>query len=202
VVKNIVFDMGGVLVWFDYDRIMDAWNLEGEDRRLIRTEVFKSVEWTQLDRGTVSFEAAAKAMCARLPERLHQAAREISGGWYHRTFEGIPGMPELLQDLREQGYALYILSNANEEFNDLRCDIPGIEYMTGTFASAYCHLLKPEHEIYEKFLKTFDLKAEECCFIDDNPNNVEAAIRCGWKGVVGYQDAERLRRDLQAVLAQ
>lgn len=201
-VKNFVFDMGGVLVYFEQDRIMNAWGLQGEDRVRIRTEVFRSVEWIMLDRGTITFEAAAEAMCARLPEHLHQAAREISSGWYDRALEPIPGMKELLGELKAKGYDLYILSNANADFDAYIGRVPGKEYMTGTFASAHYKLLKPEHEIYETFLKTFGLKAEECCFIDDNANNVEAAIRCGWKGVVGYQNAERLRRELQAAAAE
>ena len=52
-IKNIVFDMGNVLVRFDPELFMDRYSLTGEDRRLIRNEVFRSVEWTMLDRGVI-----------------------------------------------------------------------------------------------------------------------------------------------------
>ena len=55
-IKNIVFDMGNVLVRFDPELFMDRYSLTGEDRKLIRNEVFRSVEWTMLDRGVIDEE--------------------------------------------------------------------------------------------------------------------------------------------------
>ena len=76
-IKNIVFDMGNVLVWFDPELFMDRYSLTGEDRRLIRNEVFRSVEWTMLDRGVIDEEIAERRILPRLPERLHDAARGL-----------------------------------------------------------------------------------------------------------------------------
>lgn len=60
-IKNIVFDMGNVLVRFDPELFMDRYSLTGEDRRLIRNEVFRSVEWTMLDRGVIDEEICRTA---------------------------------------------------------------------------------------------------------------------------------------------
>ena len=73
-IKNIVFDMGNVLVRFDPELFMDRYSLTGEDRKLIRNEVFRSVEWTMLDRGVIDEEIAEQRILPRLPERLHDAA--------------------------------------------------------------------------------------------------------------------------------
>lgn len=56
--KNIVFDMGNVLVRFDPELFMNRYSLTGEDRKLIRNEVFRSVEWIMLDRGVIDEEIA------------------------------------------------------------------------------------------------------------------------------------------------
>ena len=80
-IKNIVFDMGNVLVRFDPELFMDRYSLTGEDRKLIRNEVFRSVEWTMLDRGVIDEEIAEQHILPRLPERLHDAARGLIEKW-------------------------------------------------------------------------------------------------------------------------
>ena len=67
-IENIVFDMGNVLVRFDPELFMDRYSLTGEDRKLIRNEVFRSVEWTMLDRGVIDEEIAEQRILPRLPD--------------------------------------------------------------------------------------------------------------------------------------
>lgn len=76
-IKNIVFDMGNVLIRFDPELFMDRYSLTGEDRKLIRNEVFRSVEWIMLDRGVIDEEIAEQRILPLLPERLHGAARGL-----------------------------------------------------------------------------------------------------------------------------
>lgn len=76
-IKNIIFDMGNVLVRFDPELFMDRYSLTGEDRKLIRNEVFRSVEWTMLDRGVIDEEIAEQRILSCLPERLHDAASDF-----------------------------------------------------------------------------------------------------------------------------
>ena len=57
------------------------YSLIDEDRRLIRNEVFRSVEWTMLDRGVIDEEIAEQRILPRLPERLHDAARGLIETW-------------------------------------------------------------------------------------------------------------------------
>ena len=67
-IKNIVFDMGNVLVRFDPELFMDRYSLTGEDRKLIRNEVFRSVEWTMLDRGVIGASCpACRSICMMQP---------------------------------------------------------------------------------------------------------------------------------------
>lgn len=110
-IKNIVFDMGNVLVRFDPELFMDRYSLTGEDRKLIRNEVFRSVEWTMLDRGVIDEEIAEQRILPRLPERLHDAARGLIETW-DDPIVPVEGMLELLQALKAKGYRLYLLSNA------------------------------------------------------------------------------------------
>ena len=91
--------MGNVLVRFDPELFMDRYSLTGEDRKLIRNEVFRSVEWTMLDRGVIDEEIAEQRILPRLPERLHDAARGLIEKW-DDPIVPVEGMMELLQALK------------------------------------------------------------------------------------------------------
>ena len=81
-IRNIILDMGNVLIHWCPERFVERYGLSEEDRALVLQEVFTSVEWIQLDRGIISFEEGIGTMCRRLPERLHTAARELTLDWW------------------------------------------------------------------------------------------------------------------------
>lgn len=111
-IKNIIFDMGNVLLRFDLDSFLDRCKVEGPDRTLLKNKVFRSVEWVMLDRGTLTEEAAEQRILPRFPERLHQVAHKLITEW-DEPLVPVEGTVELLQTLKQNGYALYLLSNAS-----------------------------------------------------------------------------------------
>ena len=197
-IKHIVFDMGGVLINFDARRYTARFVPDPADCELIRLELFRSVEWIQMDRGAITDGEAAASVCARLPERLHQAVRDILDNW-HRDIPPLDGIYDLVEELKGRGYDIYLLSNTCTRFHSFRENIPALRFFDGEFISADCHLVKPEPGIYQQFLVKFALNGEECVFIDDVPLNVEGAVRCGIPGIVYHGDPLRLRRELRAL---
>lgn len=196
-IHNIVFDMGGVLIDFDVQRYTARFVPNPEDYELMRRELFRSVEWVKMDRGTITDEEVIAAVCARLPERLHQAVREILDNW-HQDIPPLNGVYELVRELKEEaGYSIYLLSNTCTRFHTFRQNIPALRFFDGEFVSCDFHLVKPEPGIYLRFLEYFHLRPEECVFIDDDPRNIEGAIRCGMGGVIYHGDAAELRRKLR-----
>ena len=77
-IRNIVFDMGNVLIRWCPEVFIDRLGIPEEDRPALLQEVFTSVDWMQLDRGIVTWQEAAARMCRRLPERLHIRAAASS----------------------------------------------------------------------------------------------------------------------------
>ena len=190
-IKNIVFDMGNVLVRFDPELFMDRYSLTGEDRKLIRNEVFRSVEWTMLDRGVIDEEIAEQRILPRLPERLHDAARGLIEKW-DDPIVPVEGMLELLQALKAKGYRLYLLSNAATRQPIYWARAEASKLMDGALISAEVKLLKPDPQIYRTFLRKFALRPEECVFIDDTPINVEGALYENMAGIVFNMDVAAL----------
>ena len=195
-IRNVVFDMGGVLIAWDPARIVARLGLSGEDAQLLLREVFQSVEWVSLDRGSLSEQAALERFYARLPRRLHEAAVRCVFWWKDELWP-VPGMAELIQELDGLGYGIYLLSNATSALNGYFRRIPGSEHFRGMLVSADWKLLKPQHEIYETFLSEQKLDPAECLFLDDYPPNIEGAGRCGMQGLVFYKDIALLRRRMR-----
>ena len=196
-IKNILFDMGQVLIRFDQQFFINRLGIEGEDVSLLMRELFRSVEWVQMDRGSLREEDAFRSISQRLPERLHDAAWKLICMW-DRPILPIEGMYELVEDLKNAGYGIYLLSNASVRQHDYWPRVPASQFFDGKLISADVHVIKPQPEIYRICLEKFGLKAEECFFIDDAPANIEGALCCGISGAVFLGDAALLRRQLRA----
>lgn len=195
--KNIVFDMGQVLIRWKPEYYLSMGDFSEEDRALFLREVFRSVEWVQLDRGSITLEEGAARMRSRLPEHLHEAVWDCGIDWYRWPMVPMPGMADLVRELKEKDCGIYLLSNCSIPLRENLHKIPGIEAFDGTFISSEHRLLKPQHEIFEKFFETFDLKPEECFFIDDAVTNIEGALECGMPGTVFRDDVTLLRKALK-----
>lgn len=196
-IQNVVFDMGNVLLYFDRDFFISRLGIEGKDRDLLKREVFLSLEWARMDRGSMTDEEAAESICKRLPVHLHDAAKKLVQMW-DRPILPVPGMYELIEELKGKGYGIYLLSNASYRQHDYWPRIPCSKFFDGTVISADEKLIKPQPEIYNLLLERFGLKAEECFFVDDLTTNVEGALWCGIPGMVFHNDVAELRRALQA----
>ncbi len=197
---NIVFDMGQVLMDFAPPKFIARLGYTGDDAEALRQEVFRGWEWVAFDRGALTGQDVVDSACARLPERLHQAAHDLVFHWWDEVIP-MPGARELVKELYEKGYDMYVLSNASQDFHRYFDKIPGSEYLPRErrFVSSDYRLLKPEHEIFERFLDRFGLDAASCVFIDDNAANAEAARQLGFQALVHRGDPARLRRELRAL---
>lgn len=195
-IKNIIFDMGQVLIRWTPKLLTERLALPEEDSVLLISEVFGGVEWTAMDRGRMSGEEGLASICRRLPERLHAAAHALVMDWWKAELVPVEGMAELIAELKGMGLKIYLLSNAASTLNIYFTRIPGAEHFSGKIVSADEKLLKPEHEIFELMYERFSLKPEECLFIDDSPANIDSAQCTGMDGIVFRGDVKRLRREL------
>ena len=195
-IRNIIFDMGGVLIQFDREYFIRRLGVAKEDERILMNEVFRSLEWAQLDRGTITQASAIANMCAWLPQRLHEAASMLVTRW-ERPIMPTEGMYELVAELKALGYGVYLLSNATLRLHEFWPDIPASRFFDGTLISADVKLVKPQPEIYTLLCNTFGLQPAECFMIDDMPMNIEGAYEAGLAGFVFHGEVLALRNALK-----
>ncbi len=201
-IRNIIFDMGNVLIYFDREVFLDRVGLtDPADRELLLREVYLSLEWSMMDRGSLTDEQAADIIAARVPARLGKTVHRLVNEW-DRPILPVPGMEDLVRELKENGYRIYLLSNASYHQHDYWPLVPGQELFDGTMVSADVHLVKPQPEIYELLSERFELNKQECVFIDDATPNAEGAYYVGMNAIVFHNDVMELRRKLRALGVQ
>ena len=192
-IKNIVFDLGNVLIKFDPAHFMRGYS--EEEKALYLAEIYQSENWLKMDRGELSEEELIELVCSRIPEQYHGGAVKLIQ-WYWQSIP-IEGMEQLAGELRKQGYGIYLLSNTSQAFYKYYRNLPVFQHFDDVFVSADHGLLKPEGEIFRLFCKNFGLEAEECVFIDDTAVNVESAAAEGFLAIHFKGDVEELRAALK-----
>ena len=196
-IKNVVFDMGGVLMDWDPVKISRALCPDPDDAALLAHAVFDSREWGWVDAGVIAPETVAWTAKLKLPERLHDLADVFALRWYE-AFDPLPEMGELVRELKAAGYGVYLLSNAGVTFAEYRDRIPAIDIMDGILVSCYERMVKPDEAIYQLFCERFGLEPASCLFVDDLLRNVVGAQRAGLQGYVYEGDVDALRRFIRA----
>lgn len=194
-IKNIVFDMGGVLVDFSPD-LMLSRHFPEELHEMIKKETFLSAEWKEMDRGTFEVEEAVEIMCSRLPAELRAEAAEMILN-HDAEMPPIEEMYSVVEALHTKGYPIYLLSNCPMWLYDFAEHIPVFRFFKGYIVSAEYKCIKPEEELYFKLFDKFNISPSECFFIDDSPKNIETALRLSMKGhCFADKDVEKLKAAL------
>lgn len=177
-IKNIAFDMGNVLMTFNGPYFATRFSDNDQDAALLQAAYFGRGEWALLDSGTIGYPTMLRIAEAHLPERLWPNLHDMAAHWA-RYSEPIPEVNDLARRLYEQGYNLYLLSNAGTRIDEQLDHCPAYPLMKGRVVSAEEKLMKPDPAIYELLCKRYGLVPAECLFVDDNADNCVGAMVAG-----------------------
>ena len=198
-IKNVVFDVGQVLVTFDPPKYLKGLGYDETVREVLMQAMFDDPLWGELDRSIYTKEELEEKFVANAPnyeKEIREVFREIEG-----IIDSQPYVVEWMEDLKTRGYHLYVVSNyADFMYEATKHKMLFLPYMDGVVFSYMCKAIKPEKEIYETLLNRYELKAEECVFIDDRAENIEAAVNLGFKGIQ-FHNYEQAKEALNQYLA-
>ncbi len=201
--ENIVFDIGNVLMKYDPSAMLDRFLLSAEEKQLFIDRIFRSPLWLDADRGCgyrdVLFDEEVKCLPVKLRKVFYALCAK-----YDFEIGNMPvneGIEGLLQELKDNGYTLYIISNMGLNFHVFSIRMPLFSHFDGALVSCDCSVIKPDRRIFEKFFEKFSLEPSSCLFIDDTKVNVEASEDAGMPALL-YNALESSTDDLRRMLAE
>ena len=199
-IRNIIFDLGNVLLDFDPDSYLENLGYRGKMKDKLKTEIFAAEEWLQLDRGAITQPEAVEKWQQRNSDLKAEIA-DVMAEW-ETILTLKKDTAEILKSLAEKDFNLYILSNFHQKaFDYVSSKYDFFNYFDGRVISAVTGMIKPETEIYDHLLNKFNLKAEETLFIDDSKDNIKAALKKGIR-VIHFEDADSLEKELKLYLRE
>jgi putative hydrolase of the HAD superfamily len=188
-IKNIVFDLGNVLISFKPSDYLDKTGYAAEVKKIIITDIFKSREWELLDNGDITTGEAID----KISERSALTKEEITAvfGLRIKILYPIIKNINLLPALTKRGYKLYYLSNfPSDIFDEVYNKYEFFQFFDGGIISSKVNFSKPDLRIYKFLLERYSLVAEECLFIDDVEINTKGADSVGMKSMIVKESAD------------
>lgn len=176
--KNIVFDLGNVLVKFDSNELIYSFFNERQEE--VKSFYFDSL-WNEYDQGLYSVEEMIEKGVKQFPE-LELSIKKLM---YHWTEFVIPLKDNVayIKDLKQLGFNVYILSNIPEDDTKYLRSLGVFDNIDGGIFSYEYKKIKPDPEIFHILLEKYNLKASECLFLDDRKDNVVVASNLGFKTI-------------------
>lgn len=175
-IKNVVFDLGGVLFRRDPQKCTPEFIDFFAFVRFPKMPLF----WEEYDRGSLSLDQVIDLLC-----REKQVSREQCEAYVRLAIEKqeeILPTQTLIGDLKAAGYHLYVLSNMSREFIDFLRTRPVYQNFEGEVISCEEHTVKPEPRIYKILKERYGLNGTETLFVDDRRENIAAAEAEGIRG--------------------
>lgn len=197
-IKNLIFDFGKVLVDYDFEAffrsyIKDPVRLK-EFIPLLHNEVLQKT----LDLEATSYDEIMEGIISE-NKKFEAEIRYFNDHYPEIVTNEMPGMRELLIQLKSEGYKLYGLSNWCSKVYITMEQFEIFKLLDGRIISSEEKLIKPNPEIYKCLFERFQLIPEECVFTDDKTENIEGAKKMGMKGIV-FHDAKQYEQELRALL--
>ena len=181
-IKNIIFDLGNVIIKCNNLSIMLNFTDNKEIAENLIKYIFKSEEWKLLDLGNITKEDAILKIQNRVPKGYKSLIKEVIENrtkYLKINKETI----EIAKKLKEKEYKIFVLSNMATYTYEYFKDNEFFNICDGIVISAYEHIKKPDEEIFKRILKRYNLIPEECLFIDDDTKeSLKTANKLGIKG--------------------
>ena len=194
-IRNIVFDIGNVLVDFDPKSFLIRKGFDEKMAERIVNASAKTNVWKELDRGVWTREEILEAFVAKDPEIEPEIRRAFAD--YRDIVVPTDYAIPWIKELKAKGYGVYYLSNCSSMV-EVECEeaMAFLPYTDGGILSYKDKLIKPDKAIYLLFLERFGLKAEETVFLDDTYANIEAARKLGIHGI-WFKNREQALKELK-----
>ena len=182
-IKNIVFDLGRVLVDFVPDDYLRSFGFDEATVRALWEKVF-GPDWRFYDRGDfASVTELRDYLAEKHPEYAEAIHRVLHTDWV-RMHTLKAESATYLHELKQRGFCIFVLSNIAQDSYEYVRGYDFFGEVDGGVFSYQEHVIKPDERIYQILLERYALLPEETLFLDDNAENIAAAQKLGIHGIV------------------
>ncbi len=182
-IRNIIFDLGGVLVDFKPQNYLSHIGLNKEEVEFFTKLVFYGKEWREYNSSKINSKQTEEKLIKEYSEYANIITKIFSKLDYNYILFEMKDTAEYLKELKAKGYNIYILSDLNEDSFKYNKQFDFFNYVSGGVYSFEVGTTKPNRNNYETLLKKYNLLPEESIFIDDNIDNVNMANELGINGI-------------------
>lgn len=194
-IKNIILDIGDVLVKTNCFDFLKNKGFDKQAAARIARATYSSPVWKELDRGKWSFNEVVDGFVENDPD-IEETLRHVFDDMKDFIL-AYPYAADWISELRKNGLRVYCLSNISDKIcRDCAKELAFLKLTDGRILSYEEKLIKPDPAIYRLLLKRYDLKADECIFIDDLENNVRAACELGFHGIV-FRNRQQAEQEIE-----
>jgi 2-haloacid dehalogenase len=197
-VSGIIWDLGNVLIQWDPRPAIVAGVGEVEADRFLAAEDFDFMAWNHLRDAGATWDDGVAELRRTHPHWAEHAAAYLAN-FEHSMTGPVPGTAELITELHAAGVPQLGLTNWSHELYPAAPRLyPVLDLLDDVVVSGTEKVAKPDPEIYEITVARAGLPATDLVLVDDNEDNVAAAIEFGLDGIVftgatGLRDALRGR---------
>lgn len=183
-IKNIIFDVGRVLVKWEPQKTMKELGMTETEIEAVSDALFNSGLWNETDRSVIPDEEIFRQFVERAPEQ----EKNIRLFWENldKAIVQFDYVIPWIKALKKAGYRIYILSNYGKWTYDSTKDnaLSFLSEVDGAIFSYEIKIIKPDIRIYQALLEKYNLNPKECVFMDDLEANIDGAKEAGINGIV------------------
>ena len=189
-IKNIIFDIGDVLVGYSPKKEVENLNSNINKIEIANNLIIKDNNWIKYLNGLIILEDLLKYYNLKYPNYEKEFSILLEKRNQKYIIYEIEKNTDIVKKLSTR-YNIYLLSNITKETFEYVNEFAIIKQVKGGVYSFQEHISKPDKAIYKILLSKYDLLPEESIFIDDKLKNVEEAEKLGIKGIL-YKKEDNL----------
>ncbi len=196
-IRNIIFDIGGVLLDYNPKTYLDKLDIKESRRNKLNDVIFHDQRWKDCLNGFISNSELIEQLVRENLEYKKEIELILSKDSLKYMLPPKQEVIEYYKSLKRKGYKIFLCSNITKDtYNYVKDNFEIIQIADGGVFSCFENISKPNSEIYYRLIEKYNLEIEKSILIDDTKRNVMSANDIGLRGIL-FNNIEDIKEFLE-----
>jgi len=196
-IRNIIFDIGGVLLDYNPKTYLDKLDIKESRRNKLNDVIFHDQRWKDCLNGFISNSELIEQLVRENLEYKNEIELILSKDSLKYMLPPKQEVIEYYKSLKRKGYKIFLCSNITKDtYNYIKDNFEIIQIADGGVFSCFENISKPNPEIYYRLIEKYNLEIEKSILIDDTKRNVMSANDIGLRGIL-FNNIEDIKKILE-----